>query len=455
MVVALQDTAYTTVTVNPLPEFTLGKDTTLCNYDSIHLTSGLNTSLINEYQWQDGASIANYLAKPPHGQLNPIWLEVTDTNGCTFRDSISISWQTPPVLELIKDTLICEGGQAQLESDVRDGVGNRINSSDYNLTWQSNPTLTITSDSTAIATPSVVAPPNNSVAYYATVDDGRCTGNTDSVIVTINPNPVVNLTPKEDSICKDLSITLTANESGLGNTRSFIWTVNGTPQPPTTSQQLTQIVTQNTEIVVQSFRDPCYSNTDTAFITVDTTTVRANFNVNPTEGFTTFKPLVMNLSGGAEYFEWDFDNGQLMQRSLLEDQGQIGSYYPEYPLAGTYDIKLVAKRNSGCTDSTTRRIVVTKKFILHIPTAFSPNGDNLNDTWNIVTSDGVLMTGKIYNRWGEQVYEWTKGDTDSQLMWDGVYKNQPLPTGVYTYVLTLTEADKTRHYETGNIHLVR
>ena len=103
---------------------------------------------------------------------------------------------------------------------------------------------------------------------------------------------------------------------------------------------------------------------------------------------------------------WDFGNGDIRTITQADDAGVFGTYYPTYPLAGEYSISLKASRASGCVDSNTKSITVYKKFILEIPTAFSPNGDNLNETFNIITSAGVQVQGAIYSQWGEKLYEW-------------------------------------------------
>jgi gliding motility-associated-like protein len=64
-----------------------------------------------------------------------------------------------------------------------------------------------------------------------------------------------------------------------------------------------------------------------------------------------------------------------------------------------------------------------------MPTAFSPNGDNVNDTYYPVYFDSSLKVKefRIYNMWGEIVHN------DPLIPWDGTYKGQPQPSNVYSY----------------------
>ncbi len=68
---------------------------------------------------------------------------------------------------------------------------------------------------------------------------------------------------------------------------------------------------------------------------------------------------------------------------------------------------------------------------IFIPNAFTPQGDNLNDNFKITGLSVQQISCKIFNRWGEVVYE----IKDIDDYWDGQYNNKPSPQGVYTYVI--------------------
>lgn len=69
-------------------------------------------------------------------------------------------------------------------------------------------------------------------------------------------------------------------------------------------------------------------------------------------------------------------------------------------------------------------------YILFIPSAFSPgNGDGLNDRLYLYGNGIKKMSLIVFNRWGEKVFE-----SDHVTMgWDGIYKNEPQPSGVYSF----------------------
>jgi gliding motility-associated-like protein len=71
---------------------------------------------------------------------------------------------------------------------------------------------------------------------------------------------------------------------------------------------------------------------------------------------------------------------------------------------------------------------------IQIPDAFTPNGDNNNDTWiieNIEMFPNHVV--QVFNRWGQVVYFKKYGDEP----WDGTLQGKKLPTGSYVYVVDL------------------
>lgn len=84
--------------------------------------------------------------------------------------------------------------------------------------------------------------------------------------------------------------------------------------------------------------------------------------------------------------------------------------------------------NCSAMDSAYARVVSE----IYVPTGFTPNGDGLNDRWDIPALQAYPDAHvAVYNRNGEKIYE----STGFFRSWDGRYKGQPQPTGVYVYVI--------------------
>jgi gliding motility-associated-like protein len=82
-----------------------------------------------------------------------------------------------------------------------------------------------------------------------------------------------------------------------------------------------------------------------------------------------------------------------------------------------------------------------------IPNAFSPNGDSINETWNVRSVNLDFYTLMVYDRWGKEVFR-----TQSQdYSWDGTYSGKPLPKGSYGYYFEGLCLDGTPIIKKGNV----
>ncbi|MBV6406304.1 MAG: hypothetical protein GFGODING_03089 [Flavobacteriales bacterium] len=129
-----------------------------------------------------------------------------------------------------------------------------------------------------------------------------------------------------------------------------------------------------------------------------------------------------------------------------------GSTYttPEFTIAfadaGAYEVVQVVTSGLGCRDTASIRVTVTGS-LFHAPTAFTPDGDGLNDQWLPVVIGARAYDLAIYDRWGTQVFH----TLDPHAGWDGA----AMPVGVYTYKAWLAEHGPERRAFVGSITLVR
>ena len=102
----------------------------------------------------------------------------------------------------------------------------------------------------------------------------------------------------------------------------------------------------------------------------------------------------------------------------------------------------------GCTSTDFVDVVVNES--LDLPTAFTPDGDNFNDVWNLKElssyPDNVV---KIYNRWGNLIFE----STGYQESWEGTFNGEPLPSGSYFYIIDLNVGELKPF--TGSITIIK
>jgi gliding motility-associated-like protein len=87
--------------------------------------------------------------------------------------------------------------------------------------------------------------------------------------------------------------------------------------------------------------------------------------------------------------------------------------------------------------------------MLYLPNAFSPNGDGLNDVFELNTIGITTYTMRVFNQWGQKVFEGLNSS------WDGTFQGMECPAGVYMVLLSYTNKSG-KQFETGNtLHLIR
>jgi gliding motility-associated-like protein len=87
--------------------------------------------------------------------------------------------------------------------------------------------------------------------------------------------------------------------------------------------------------------------------------------------------------------------------------------------------------------------------VIIIPSAFTPNGDGINDRWEITylnAFEGAVL--QVYNRYGQLVYKSIGYNTP----WDGTENGQAIPSGTYYYVITVGEGSKPM---SGYLQIIR
>jgi gliding motility-associated-like protein len=103
---------------------------------------------------------------------------------------------------------------------------------------------------------------------------------------------------------------------------------------------------------------------------------------------------------------------------------------------GTY--WAISESSKGCENSDTINVelIDCEEFELHMPNVFTPNGDDLNERFRPIVFqhvDETVLT--IYNRWGEKLFE----TNDIENGWDGNYRGEIVPDGVYFWLLEYRE----------------
>lgn len=124
-----------------------------------------------------------------------------------------------------------------------------------------------------------------------------------------------------------------------------------------------------------------------------------------------------------------------------------------YNQPGNYIISFSVTDECGTT-TVNKNIKIADNISLanaFIPNCFTPNGDGINDTWNIsgIEAEHLLFL-QVFNRYGELVSQ-IRGNP---ITWDGKYKGEKLPAGVYFYVLSIYNDNLHTEKRSGSVTII-
>ncbi|MCC7223183.1 MAG: gliding motility-associated C-terminal domain-containing protein, partial [Chitinophagales bacterium] len=105
----------------------------------------------------------------------------------------------------------------------------------------------------------------------------------------------------------------------------------------------------------------------------------------------------------------------------------------------------------GCMASAAIGVTVAQPNIAVLPSAFSPNGDGIDDLFRPLGENIATSELFIYNRWGNILFSTTTLGEG----WDGTHEGKPVEIGVYVYYLNVIFSDGKTEFYKGNVTLIR
>jgi len=108
---------------------------------------------------------------------------------------------------------------------------------------------------------------------------------------------------------------------------------------------------------------------------------------------------------------------------------------------------------NGCIAYDTVLVSVEANSKIIVPTAFSPDGNGVNDIFRISKTLNIerLITFAVYDRWGILIFS----TTDIKSGWDGTYNNREQPIGSYTWLVKALDYDGGNVTRSGIVTLLR
>jgi gliding motility-associated-like protein len=169
---------------------------------------------------------------------------------------------------------------------------------------------------------------------------------------------------------------------------------------------------------------------------------KADFSFAPVVPVPNTPVQFTNKSQNADIYSWNFGDGN---GSTEVNPSHL------FRRKGTYRVCLTAQTREGCLDSVCKEVSADVRTAIDVPSAFSPNGDRNNDILFARGAAVETLVMKIYNRWGQLVFE----TDDINRGWDGTFNGEPQEMDAYAYVLYVTFIDGSSAQKKGNITLIR
>lgn len=377
---------------------------------------------VNYYWWNFGDNTTSTQQTPPP-HIYPatgtytVSLVIGGTDGClsdTFRRDIHIL--PMPVFDFTIPSTICSGRPMTPVTNTSNVQGSiiryiwTVDGIEEPNSNKPNPVLRITATGLRRVGLTII-----------TANDG-C--QTPEVVKTINVRPLPMVQPRVSDGCVYQPMQLIGEQSfPQPNIVNWTWYIDSA----------TRIINQQSPTVTfnwvgmhkgylvaegdngcfnDTIRFQIYTNQGFAYAGNDTTVL-----VN--------EPFTLNGSGNGTFL-WTPAFG-LNDSHIPRPTGSLDS-------DTTYTLTTITREGCPATDQV--RISVFKGSKIFVPSAFTPNGDGLNETFK-PTFIGIkdLNTFQVYNRWGQVVFS-----TNDQLKgWDGRFRGQLQPTGNYIYIIRATD----------------
>jgi gliding motility-associated-like protein len=370
-------------------------------------------------------------------------LDVTGSNGCADQETFTITEPVQLSIPTISPNItICPGATTALTAT---GAGG---SSAYTFTWLDGATVLGTGvpfNVTPIAT-----------TNYCVILSEACGSIPDTACMTVStPNPITPLVvPDVTSGCFPVPVNFTNMSSG-GTVASMIIDYGDGFTETLLGMNGSNHVYENpgvytVSLIVTSDIGCIYTATFPNMITVFNRPI-ANFNIQPNM-ISMFNPFTFLDDGSTtDVVSWDWQIEDGTPSSATTEN--VNAQFPD-GVPGNYEVNLYVTNADGCIDSVMHVVQVVSEVIIYAPNAFTPDGDEFNQTW-FVYIDGIDISNfelLIYNRWGEIVFE----SHDHLAGWDGTYHGKIVPQGTYTWTLSTKDMnnDKKYNYE-GSFNVLR
>lgn len=399
----------------------------ICPGESVDLVATADQD-VEGWMWSPAAGLScddcpDPTATPPSTITYQVQAEFM---GCPAFAQVTVEVEDLPVFSLNPQT-VCPGDAVELNQ-----------STDPNATylWQDETGVIVSTD------PQPVVTPTETTTYSVTIDNGICDPVVEEVTVTVVEDFELTLENEDVVVCRGNSILLSANASTPGV--DIVWSpagANGELVP--VDDNTTFVVTATSALGCFVYADSFLAQVVEPFFLDSLLAVPDSLYEGDSlqlQAFTTPTPL------DGPTFEWSLENTGIGS-STVPNFTTTAPQVDEKTIF-VYEVKITDEY--GCM-STAEVEVLVLNSAFGMPNVFTPNGDGTNDTFAPVKSSNVqILDFRIWDRWGNLVYENENGDQG----WDGNIDDNEAVSDVYIFYLEYNEGGEVKVLK-GDVTLLR
>ncbi len=261
----------------------------------------------------------------------------------------------------------------------------------------------------------------------------------DSVSKTLTLSNFIADAGSDATICQSsLPATVQLNASA-GTT--YAWTPTALLNNPSIQNPVATISTATRFYVTITNTQGCTS-TDSVFISLASAPANIRYPTLSAFPYQNLQLQARNIGGTG--FQWLPNIG--LNNNTIANPVFYHSFTQEYTVR--------INTGLGCIVIDTQLVEIKGKKGIYVPRGFSPNGDGYNDRlYPILVGIKQLNYFKIYNRWGNLIFETTSGRPEDG--WNGTFKGKKQPVEAYTWVVEGVDIDNLIIRKNGNTLLLQ
>ncbi|MCB9267348.1 MAG: gliding motility-associated C-terminal domain-containing protein, partial [Lewinellaceae bacterium] len=437
---ACRDTAAILINVIEPPLIGLSpQDTVVCIGGPVPFQLEI-TGDYEEVEWTgEGLSCTDCLDPLAMPSTSGTYTVMITADGCEPTVSASVSVLQPPLFLLNGSPLICAGDALLL-----------------NLAADANSTYTWTSTDPGFGTVTDAQPlvsPGETSTYFLTADNGVCPPETAEITVEVARAANLLADGPDGTLCSGDSIQLSASVTGGTSADQFLWEgSDGSSQAgPTVAFAPSEPVIYTLTFISGNGCDTLRTSLNIDVQPgIEVSLETDSPGLDPAQQGTPITLTALASQPSPLDFTWTLNQEILQQGADLFEYEDILISDPS-----VYTV-LVQSPESGCSDTASLLINVTLP-VIEVPNTFTPNGDGYNDFFSYVILGNVrqILAFRVFNRWGQLVYEESNSDPANSTGWDGAFNGKPQPSEVYFYQLRLERYDGEVVEKQGDVSLLR